>query len=84
MPKHFNVLRLRLRSPIGQSALTVLAHQSYCTFYHATAWRSITRRPKNEVRHPAYSRLYVCLDSALQRHSHDLASAGGSLYWLAL
>ena len=81
---HCNVPCWRLRFPIGQSPLTVLAQQYYCTLYHATAWRSITRRPKNQVAHPAYSGLYVRLDSALHSHSHDLASAGGSLHWLAL
>ena len=63
--------------PIGKAPLTVLAHQSYCTLYRATAWPSITRRPKNQVAHPAYSGLYARLDSALHSHSHDLGSAWG-------
>ena len=83
-PKHSNVPHWRLRSSIGQSPLALLAHQSYCTLYCATTWPSITQTPKQEVAQPAYYGLYVRLDSALNSQSHDLASAVGSLYWLAL
>ena len=44
MPKHSNIPCWRLRFPIVQSPFTVLAHQSYCTLYHATAWPSKAKK----------------------------------------
>ena len=84
MPKHSNVRCWVLRFPAGQSSLTVLRHQSYCTLSCATAWPWVAQRRKNHVPHLVRSGLYVRLDSALHSHSHDLASPGGSMYWLAL
>ena len=65
--------------PLDSACAPVLLHIIPCNrlaFNHTKA--------ENQVAHPAYSGLYVRLDSALHSHSHDLASAGGSLHWLAL
>ena len=83
-PKDSHIPCWRLRFDAGQSPLTVLAQQSYCTLYRAAASPSITRRQKNQVPHPPFSGLYVRLDLVSHSHSRDLASAGASPYCLAV